>query len=76
MEACSAFCSRGNSTCVNKNGAFKLTLMVCPQAKGASEVQYHELAATIENKYGQLDGVLHSAVELNAFTPLSEMSSG
>jgi len=38
---------------------------------GASEVQYHELAATIEQKYDHLDGVLHSAAELNAFTPMS-----
>ncbi len=38
---------------------------------GASEVQYHELADTIEEKYGQLEGLLHSATELDAFTPMS-----
>lgn len=38
---------------------------------GATEVQYHELAETIEKKYGQLDGLLHSATELEAFTPMS-----
>ncbi|NOQ64142.1 MAG: SDR family NAD(P)-dependent oxidoreductase [Methyloprofundus sp.] len=38
---------------------------------GASEVQYHELADAIEAKYGHLDGILHSAVELDAFTPMS-----
>lgn len=38
---------------------------------GASEVQYHELADTIEEKFGHLDGLLHSAVELDAFTPMS-----
>lgn len=38
---------------------------------GATEVQYHELAETIENKYGRLDGLLHSATELDAFTPMS-----
>ncbi len=38
---------------------------------GASEVQYHELASTIEEKYAHLDGLLHSAVEFDAFTPMS-----
>jgi len=38
---------------------------------GASEVEYHELSAAIEKKYGQLDGILHSATEFNSFTPLS-----
>ncbi|NOQ13569.1 MAG: SDR family NAD(P)-dependent oxidoreductase [Methyloprofundus sp.] len=38
---------------------------------GATEVQYHELADTIEEKYGHLDGLLHSATELDAFTPMS-----
>ncbi|RLA25068.1 MAG: short-chain dehydrogenase [Gammaproteobacteria bacterium] len=38
---------------------------------GASEVQYHELADAIEQKYTQLDGLLHSATELDAFTPMS-----
>ncbi len=38
---------------------------------GASEVQYYELASTIEEKYGHLEGLLHSATELDAFTPMS-----
>lgn len=38
---------------------------------GATEVQYHELANTIEEKYGHLSGLLHSAAELDAFTPMS-----
>ncbi len=38
---------------------------------GATEVQYHELANTIEEKYGHLDGLLHSATEFDAFTPMS-----
>lgn len=38
---------------------------------GATEVQYHELANTIEEKYGHLEGLLHSATELDAFTPMS-----
>ena len=38
---------------------------------GATEVQYHELANTLEEKYGHLDGLLHSATELDAFTPMS-----
>lgn len=38
---------------------------------GASEVQYHELAQAIEDKYGHLNGLLHSATEFDAFTPMS-----
>jgi NAD(P)-dependent dehydrogenase (short-subunit alcohol dehydrogenase family) len=37
---------------------------------GASEVQYEELAVTLNNTYGSLQGLLHSAVELSAFTPI------
>jgi len=37
---------------------------------GASEVQYEELAVTINNTYDSLQGLLHSAVELNAYTPI------
>lgn len=38
---------------------------------GASENDYQELAATLEERYGALHGLLHSAVEFGAFTPLS-----
>lgn len=38
---------------------------------GASEVQYEEMAQAIANKYGALDGVLHSAVEFTAFSPIA-----
>ncbi len=37
---------------------------------GANETQYGELASTIEKNYGSLQGVLHSAVELVAYTPI------
>ncbi|MCK5828782.1 MAG: SDR family NAD(P)-dependent oxidoreductase [Methylococcales bacterium] len=37
---------------------------------GASEVQYEELAVTINNTYSSLQGLLHSAVELSAYTPV------
>lgn len=37
---------------------------------GASEVQYEELAVTIDKNYGSLQGLLHSAVELAAYTPI------
>ena len=37
---------------------------------GASELQYQELAGALDKAYGSLQGVLHSAVELSAFTPL------
>lgn len=38
---------------------------------GATEVQYHQFADIVEERYGQLDGLLHSATELDAFTPMS-----
>lgn len=37
---------------------------------GASEAQYQELAETIDKTYGSLQGLLHSAVELSAYTPI------
>ena len=37
---------------------------------GANEVQYEELAVTLDKTYGSLQGLLHSAVELSAFTPI------
>jgi len=42
---------------------------------GASEVQYLELADAIEQHYGSLQGLLHSAVEFSAFTPLASHST-
>ena len=38
---------------------------------GANEAEYQELADKIEEKYGSLQGVLHSAVEFSGFTPLA-----
>ena len=38
---------------------------------GANENQYEELAITIVEKYGSLQGLLYSAVEFKAFTPIS-----
>jgi len=38
---------------------------------GANENEYLELAERIDAKYGSLQGLLHSAVELSAFTPIS-----
>lgn len=37
---------------------------------GASEVQYQELADILVKTYGSLQGLLHSAVELSAFSPV------
>lgn len=37
---------------------------------GATEAQYQELSTTIDNTYGSLQGLLHSAVELSAYTPI------
>jgi NAD(P)-dependent dehydrogenase (short-subunit alcohol dehydrogenase family) len=38
---------------------------------GATEVQYHEMVSAIEKNFSQLNGILHSANEFDAFTPLS-----
>lgn len=37
---------------------------------GASEEQYRELADAIAQRYGSLQGLLHSAVEFSAYTPI------
>jgi NAD(P)-dependent dehydrogenase (short-subunit alcohol dehydrogenase family) len=38
---------------------------------GASETDYQELANRVAEKYGSLQGLLHSAVEFAAFTPIA-----
>lgn len=38
---------------------------------GASEAEYEELASIIADKYGALQGLLHSALQFNYFAPLS-----
>lgn len=38
---------------------------------GANEIQYQEMADAIEQRYGALQGVLHSAVEFSAYTPIA-----
>ncbi|MCK5728909.1 MAG: SDR family NAD(P)-dependent oxidoreductase [Methylococcales bacterium] len=38
---------------------------------GASEVQYEDFATILLEKYGSIQGVLHSAVEFNAFSPIA-----
>jgi len=52
-----------------ESGAPKPTLYPFDIA-GANEVQYEELAVTLDKTYGSLQGLLHSAVELSAFTPI------
>lgn len=42
---------------------------------GANEQDYLELAQRLEEKYGALQGLLHSAVEFKAFTPMSCLST-
>ncbi|GAB6140293.1 YciK family oxidoreductase [Methylosoma difficile] len=42
---------------------------------GATENDYQELADRIEEKYGSLQGLLHSAVEFSAFTPIAMHST-
>ena len=39
---------------------------------GANENEYQELANTITEEYGSLQGLLHSAVEFSSFTPVSQ----
>ena len=38
---------------------------------GANETEYQELADKVEEKYGSLQGILHSAVEFSGYTPLA-----
>jgi NAD(P)-dependent dehydrogenase (short-subunit alcohol dehydrogenase family) len=38
---------------------------------GANENDYQELADKIEQEYGSLQGILHSAVEFSAFSPIA-----
>jgi NAD(P)-dependent dehydrogenase (short-subunit alcohol dehydrogenase family) len=38
---------------------------------GANENEYQELADKIEQQYGSLQGILHSAVEFSSFTPVA-----
>ena len=38
---------------------------------GASEEQYQDMADAIQQRYGSLQGVLHSAVEFSAYTPVA-----
>ena len=40
---------------------------------GANENDYQELVDRIEDKYGALQGLLHSAVEFTAFTPIAQV---
>ena len=42
---------------------------------GATENDYEELAQRINEKYGALHGLLHSAVEFSSFTPLIQHST-
>jgi len=42
---------------------------------GAAEHDFFELAGRIEEKYGALQGLLHSAVEFTAFTPIVQLTT-
>ncbi|MDO9104227.1 MAG: SDR family NAD(P)-dependent oxidoreductase [Methylovulum sp.] len=42
---------------------------------GANENEYQELADRIDEKYGALQGVLHSALEFAAFTPIAQITT-
>jgi NAD(P)-dependent dehydrogenase (short-subunit alcohol dehydrogenase family) len=42
---------------------------------GANENEYQELANKIDDEYGCLHGLLHSAVEFSSFTPISQFST-
>ncbi len=42
---------------------------------GANENEYQELANKIDEEYGSLQGLLHSAVEFSSFTPISQLST-
>jgi len=58
---------------VTENGAEPI---ICPfDLAGANEQQYLELAESIMDRFGSLQGVLHSAVEFSAYTPISQHST-
>ena len=42
---------------------------------GANENDYQELANKIDDEYGALQGLLHSAVEFSSFTPISQFGT-
>ncbi len=42
---------------------------------GANENEYQELANTLTEEYGSLQGLLHSAVEFSSFTPVSQFGT-
>ena len=42
---------------------------------GANENDYQELANKIDDEYGALQGLLHSAVEFSSFTPISQFNT-
>ena len=42
---------------------------------GANENEYQELADKIDEEYGSLQGLLHSAVEFSSFTPICQFST-
>jgi len=42
---------------------------------GANENDYQELADKIDEKYGALQGLLHSAVEFTSFTPIAQVNT-
>ena len=42
---------------------------------GANENEYQELANKINEEYGSLQGLLHSAVEFSSFTPISQFGT-
>ncbi|WP_031433811.1 SDR family NAD(P)-dependent oxidoreductase [Methylomarinum vadi] len=42
---------------------------------GANEAQYFELAEVIDKQYGSLQGLLHSAVELSAYSPVCNIKT-
>lgn len=42
---------------------------------GANEDQYQEIADKILEKYGSLQGLLHSAADFSAFTPIAQTST-
>ncbi len=43
--------------------------------EGAAEKDYSDLAVTLENEFGQLDGILHNAAMLGALTPMAHFET-
>lgn len=55
------------------NAGYKEPSIIPLDMKGATVQNYKDMAATIENEYGKLDGVLNNASMLNSLNPIEHI---